>query len=102
MSEPNDDGEAEQTEEPEPQTQDEAQAEALRMAEKSHRKLSEMKTWSLEAARGHEKQAHALIEQNEIGSDEFKEMRQQANYIRSVYRRIEHGDSNVAQVNSEF
>ena len=99
MSEPNDDGEGEEPEKP---TESAAPDDALRMAEKSHRKLSEMKTWSLEAARGHEKQAHALIEKNEIGSEEFKEMREQANYIRSVYRRIEHGDSNVAQVNSEF
>lgn len=71
--------------------------EKLQQAQQIHAQLDEAKNWAVDAATEIRTRADVLEGVDELGADEADQRRQVADIIRSIYERIEQGDSNKAK-----
>lgn len=71
--------------------------EALQQAQQYHQMLDNMKEWSRQTSVEIRSEADVREELDDIDSDEADQLRQIAEVINSLYRRIEKGDSDAAK-----
>lgn len=76
---------------------DEELQQTFQQAQQVHARLDEFKNWAVDEAGEIRTRADVLEEVDEISPEEAAQRRQVADVVRSIYERIEMGDSNRAK-----